>query len=68
MRQIGLVVACEWQHLASSNKIEDKKAAARRLEFELGWYKFSLQFLRSKTAQLMAVELFTLSHSSSYIY
>uniref|UniRef100_A0A6N2NL33 Beta-glucosidase n=1 Tax=Salix viminalis TaxID=40686 RepID=A0A6N2NL33_SALVM len=35
--QIGLVVDCEWSE-ASSNKTEDKAAASRRLEFQLGWY------------------------------
>ncbi|KAI8555998.1 hypothetical protein RHMOL_Rhmol05G0218600 [Rhododendron molle] len=35
--QIGLVVDCEWAE-ALSDKIEDKKAAARRLDFQLGWY------------------------------
>ena len=34
--QIGLVVDCEWSE-ASSNKTEDKAAASRRLEFQLGW-------------------------------
>lgn len=37
--QIGLVVDCEWAE-ALSDKIEDKKAAARRLDFQLGWYSF----------------------------
>ncbi|KAM7494433.1 hypothetical protein LguiB_029042 [Lonicera macranthoides] len=35
--QIGLVVDCEWAE-ALSDKIEDKRAAARRLDFQLGWY------------------------------
>ena len=35
--QIGLVVDCEWAE-ANSEKIEDKSAAARRLDFQLGWY------------------------------
>ncbi|KAJ6718164.1 hypothetical protein OIU79_006148 [Salix purpurea] len=35
--QIGLVVDCEWSE-AGSNKTEDKAAASRRLEFQLGWY------------------------------
>ncbi|CAK7325990.1 unnamed protein product [Dovyalis caffra] len=35
--QIGMVVDCEWAE-ASSNKIEDKIATVRRLEFQLGWY------------------------------
>ncbi|RVX23940.1 Beta-glucosidase 4 [Vitis vinifera] len=35
--QIGLVVDCEWAE-AFSDKIEDKVAAARRLDFQLGWY------------------------------
>lgn len=34
---IGLAVDCEWAE-ASSDKIEDKNAAARRLDFQLGWY------------------------------
>ncbi|XP_052198187.1 beta-glucosidase 42 isoform X2 [Diospyros lotus] len=35
--QIGLVVDCEWAE-ALSDKLEDKKAAARRIDFQLGWY------------------------------
>ncbi|GAV75550.1 Glyco_hydro_1 domain-containing protein, partial [Cephalotus follicularis] len=34
--QIGLVVDCEWAEPNSDN-IEDKLAAARRLDFQLGW-------------------------------
>ncbi|PPR97249.1 hypothetical protein GOBAR_AA23419 [Gossypium barbadense] len=33
--QIGLVLDCEWAE-ANSDKIEDKSAAARRLDFQLG--------------------------------
>ncbi|XP_050208167.1 beta-glucosidase 42-like [Mercurialis annua] len=35
--QIGFVVDCEWAE-PNSDKIEDKIAAARRLEFQIGWY------------------------------
>ncbi|KAK6136365.1 hypothetical protein DH2020_029895 [Rehmannia glutinosa] len=35
--QIGLVVDCEWSE-ALSDKVEDKNAATRRLDFQLGWY------------------------------
>ncbi|KAK7323431.1 hypothetical protein VNO77_26903 [Canavalia gladiata] len=35
--QVGLVVDCEWAE-ANSDKIEDKSAAARRLDFQLGWF------------------------------
>ncbi|KAM1174463.1 hypothetical protein EV2_027757 [Malus domestica] len=35
--QVGLVVDCEWAE-ANSDTIEDKVAAARRLDFQLGWY------------------------------
>ncbi|XP_031381639.1 beta-glucosidase 42 [Punica granatum] len=35
--QIGLVLDCEWAE-ANSDKLEDKVAAARRLDFQLGWY------------------------------
>lgn len=35
--QIGLVLDCEWAE-TGSNKTEDKVAASRRLEFQLGWY------------------------------
>ncbi|MBA0824906.1 hypothetical protein Goarm_021541, partial [Gossypium armourianum] len=35
--QIGLVLDCEWAE-ANSDKIEDKSAASRRLDFQLGWY------------------------------
>ncbi|PON55408.1 Glycoside hydrolase [Parasponia andersonii] len=35
--QVGLVVDCEWAE-ANSDKIEDQIAAARRLDFQLGWY------------------------------
>ncbi|KAI5651286.1 hypothetical protein M9H77_37291 [Catharanthus roseus] len=35
--QIGLVVDCEWAE-ASSDKVEDIRAAVRRLDFQLGWY------------------------------
>ncbi|KAF2286392.1 hypothetical protein GH714_016671 [Hevea brasiliensis] len=34
--QVGLVVDCEWAE-ANSDKIEDKGAAAKHLEFQLGW-------------------------------
>ncbi|TYG76083.1 hypothetical protein ES288_D03G084400v1 [Gossypium darwinii] len=34
--QIGLVLDCEWAE-ANSDKIEDKSAASRRLDFQLGW-------------------------------
>jgi hypothetical protein len=34
--QIGLVLDCEWAE-ANSDKIEDKAAAARRLDFQFGW-------------------------------
>ncbi|KAL6966106.1 beta-glucosidase [Sarracenia purpurea var. burkii] len=35
--QIGLVVDCEWAE-PLSDSIEDKKAAARRIDFQLGWF------------------------------
>ncbi|PIN14108.1 Beta-glucosidase, lactase phlorizinhydrolase [Handroanthus impetiginosus] len=35
--QIGLVVDCEWSE-ALSDRVEDRNAAARRLDFQLGWY------------------------------
>ncbi|XP_048233206.1 beta-glucosidase 42 [Ricinus communis] len=35
--QIGIVVDCEWAE-PNSDKSEDKTAAARRLEFQIGWY------------------------------
>lgn len=35
--EIGLVVDCEWAE-AFSNKPEDKVAAERRLDFQLGWF------------------------------
>nr|AFU61921.1 beta-glucosidase 2 [Fragaria x ananassa] len=35
--QIGIAVDCEWAE-ANSDKTEDKIAAARRLDFQLGWY------------------------------
>ncbi|KAF5741574.1 beta-glucosidase 42 [Tripterygium wilfordii] len=41
--QIGLVVDCEWAE-ANSDKIEDKNAAARRLDFQLGWFLDPLYF------------------------
>ncbi|PON45551.1 Glycoside hydrolase [Trema orientale] len=34
--QVGLVVDCEWAE-AKTDRIEDQKAAARRLDFQLGW-------------------------------
>ncbi|WVY99408.1 hypothetical protein V8G54_025478 [Vigna mungo] len=34
--QVGIVVDCEWAE-ANSDKIEDKSAAARRLDFQIGW-------------------------------
>lgn len=33
---MGFVVDCEWAE-ANSDKIEDKIATARRLDFQLGW-------------------------------
>ncbi|GLT87930.1 hypothetical protein SLE2022_059810 [Rubroshorea leprosula] len=41
--QIGLVVDCEWAE-ANSDKSEDKRAAARRLDFQLGWYLHPLYY------------------------
>ncbi|XP_054812429.1 beta-glucosidase 42 [Prosopis cineraria] len=41
--QVGLVVDCEWAE-AYSDKIEDKSAAARRLDFQLGWFLHPLCF------------------------
>ncbi|KAK1562811.1 hypothetical protein Q3G72_017470 [Acer saccharum] len=35
--QVGLTVDCEWAE-ANSDRIEDKSAAARRIDFQLGWY------------------------------
>ncbi|KAM0947212.1 putative beta-glucosidase [Dioscorea sansibarensis] len=35
--QIGLVVDCEWAE-AFSDKLQDKSAAQRRLDFHLGWF------------------------------
>ncbi|TXG48440.1 hypothetical protein EZV62_027734 [Acer yangbiense] len=35
--QVGFSVDCEWAE-ANSDRIEDKSAAARRLDFQLGWY------------------------------
>ncbi|KAL8055343.1 hypothetical protein ABFX02_04G049600 [Erythranthe guttata] len=35
--EIGLVVDCEWSE-ARSDSIEDRNAATRRLDFQLGWY------------------------------
>ncbi|KAG8380347.1 hypothetical protein BUALT_Bualt06G0006100 [Buddleja alternifolia] len=35
--QIGLVIDCEWSE-ALSDKEEDRNAATRRLDFQLGWY------------------------------
>ncbi|CAL1355769.1 unnamed protein product [Linum trigynum] len=41
--QIGLVVDCEWAE-ANSNTPENKAAAARRLDFQLGWYLHPLYY------------------------
>ncbi|KAJ4836814.1 Beta-glucosidase 42 [Turnera subulata] len=41
--QIGLVVDCEWAE-PKSNKVEDKIAATRRLDFHLGWYLHPLYY------------------------
>ncbi|XP_017977362.1 PREDICTED: beta-glucosidase 42 isoform X2 [Theobroma cacao] len=41
--QIGLVLDCEWAE-ANSDKIEDKSAAARRLDFQFGWYMCPLYY------------------------
>ncbi|EXC24933.1 Beta-glucosidase 42 [Morus notabilis] len=35
--KVGMTVDCEWAE-ANSDKIEDKIAAARRIDFQLGWY------------------------------
>ncbi|XP_041021195.1 beta-glucosidase 42 [Juglans microcarpa x Juglans regia] len=35
--QIGLVLDCEWAE-ANSDKMEDNSAAARRLDFQFGWF------------------------------
>lgn len=34
--QVGIVVDCEWAE-PYSDKTEDKAAAAKRLDFHLGW-------------------------------
>ncbi|CAJ2639071.1 beta-glucosidase 42 [Trifolium pratense] len=41
--QLGLVVDCEWAE-ANSDKIEDKTAAARRLDFQIGWFLHPLYY------------------------
>ncbi|KAL9267487.1 Beta-glucosidase 42-like protein [Drosera capensis] len=41
--QIGLVVDCEWSE-ALSHKTEDIKAAARRLDFQIGWFLDPIYF------------------------
>ncbi|KAL5582972.1 hypothetical protein UlMin_015414 [Ulmus minor] len=41
--QVGLVVDCEWSE-PNSEKIEDKIAAARRIDFQLGWYLDPIYF------------------------
>ncbi|XP_061373672.1 beta-glucosidase 42 [Gastrolobium bilobum] len=41
--QVGLVVDCEWAE-ANSDKTEDKSAAARRLDFQLGWFLHPLYY------------------------
>lgn len=41
--QVGFVVDCEWAE-ANSDKIEDKSAAARRLDFQLGWFLHPLYY------------------------
>ncbi|CAN1186926.1 Beta-glucosidase 42 [Linum perenne] len=41
--QIGLVVDCEWAE-PNSNTTEDKAAAARRIDFQLGWYLHPLYY------------------------
>ncbi|XP_021288993.1 beta-glucosidase 42-like isoform X2 [Herrania umbratica] len=41
--QIGLVLDCEWAE-PNSDKIEDKSAAARRLDFQFGWYMCPLYY------------------------
>ena len=34
---MGFVIDCEWAE-PLSDKIEDQAAAARRIDFQLGWY------------------------------
>ncbi|KAK6289518.1 hypothetical protein POUND7_001059 [Theobroma cacao] len=41
--QIGIVLDCEWAE-ANSEKLEDKCAAVRRVEFQLGWFLHPLYF------------------------
>ncbi|XWS58932.1 hypothetical protein CRYUN_Cryun08bG0076600 [Craigia yunnanensis] len=41
--QIGIVVDCEWAE-PNSDKLEDKCAAVRRVEFQLGWFLHPLYF------------------------
>ncbi|XVE62142.1 hypothetical protein DITRI_Ditri06bG0095100 [Diplodiscus trichospermus] len=41
--QIGMVVDCEWAE-ANTDKLEDKRAAIRRVEFQLGWFLHPLCF------------------------
>lgn len=60
---------CEWAE-ANTDKIEDKAAAAKRLEFQLGWY-FSLSFLFRMSLlcylvfKIFITQLFTLMHTYS---
>ncbi|KAG6645283.1 hypothetical protein CIPAW_08G111600 [Carya illinoinensis] len=41
--QIGLVLDCEWAE-ANSDKMEDKSAAARRLDFQFGWFMHPIYY------------------------
>ncbi|RZC64069.1 hypothetical protein C5167_025836 [Papaver somniferum] len=41
--EIGIAVDCEWA-VAFSDKMEDKLAAARRLDFHFGWYLDPIYF------------------------
>ncbi|KAK4433079.1 Beta-glucosidase 42 [Sesamum alatum] len=41
--QIGLVVDCEWSE-AMSDRLEDRNATTRRLDFQLGWFLDPIYF------------------------
>ena len=60
--EVGFVIDCEWAE-PLSDKIEDQAAAARRIDFQLGWYMLTFSantYEMSYTSYLLPQNIFAL--------